>query len=44
MKGKMKYYWLEFADGYSVYVRGFSKQELKVEESKYGKLLRMVEA
>ena len=44
MKGKMKYDWFEFADGYSVCVRGFSKQELKVEESKHGKLLRTVEA
>ena len=44
MKGKMKYYWLEFADGYSVCVRGFSKQELKVEKSKHRKLLRRVEA
>ena len=43
-EGEMKYYWFTFADGYSVCVRGFSKQELKVEESKHGKLLRRVEA
>ena len=40
MKGNMIYYWFEVADGYSVCVRGCSKQELKVEESKHGKLLR----
>ena len=34
-----KYYWFTFADGYSVCVRGFSKQELAVEESKHGKLI-----
>ena len=36
----MKYYWFTFIDGYSVCVRGFSKQELRVEENKHGKLLR----
>ena len=40
----MKYYWFEFADGYRCFVRGFSKQELRVEENKHGKLLRKVEA
>ena len=40
----MKYYWFTFADGYSVYSRGFSKQELRVEENKHGKLLRKVKA
>lgn len=29
----MKYYWYEFTDGYSLCVRGLSKQELRVEES-----------
>lgn len=32
------FYWFTFADGYSVCVRGFSKQELCVEERKHGKL------
>lgn len=27
-----------FADGYVVYVRGFSKRELRAEEQKHGKL------
>ena len=40
----MKYCWFTFADGYSVYVKGFSKQELRVEENKHGKLLGKVEA
>ena len=40
----MKYYWFTFADGYSVCVKGFSKQEVRVEENKHGKLLRKVEA
>ena len=34
-----KYFWFTFADGYSVCVRGFSKQEFAVEESKHGKLV-----
>ena len=42
--GKMKYYWFTFSDGYSVCVKGFSKQELRVEENKHGKLLKKVEA
>lgn len=33
------YYWFTFEDGYSVCVRGFSKHELAVEESKHGKLV-----
>ena len=41
---QMKFYWFEFADGYRCCVAGMSKQELRVEESKYGKLLRKVEA
>lgn len=35
-----RYYWFTFADGYSVCVRGFSNQELKVEEMKHGKLVK----
>ena len=34
-----KYYWFTFADGYTVCTRGFSSQELKVEELKHGKLI-----
>ena len=34
-----KYYWFTFSDGYSCCVRGFSKQELAVEELKHGKLI-----
>ena len=40
----MKFYWFEFTDGYRCCVSGMSKQELAVEESKHGKLLRKVEA
>lgn len=40
----MKYYWFEFADGYRCCAMGLSKQELRVEENKHGKLLRKVEA
>ena len=40
----MKYYWFTFADNYSVYTKNFSKQELRVEENKHGKLLRKAEA
>lgn len=35
----MKYYWFIFEDGYKCCVRGFSKRELAVEESKHGKLV-----
>ena len=41
---KRQYYWFEFTDGYRCCVLGLSKQELMVEESKHGKLLRKVEA
>ena len=41
---EMKYYWFEFEDGYRCCVMGLSKQELRVEENKHGKLLRKVEA
>ena len=40
----MRFYWFEFADGYRCCVAGMSRQELRVEESKHGKLLRKVEA
>ena len=40
----MKFYWFEFEDGYKCCVARMSKQELRVEESKHGKLLRKVEA
>ena len=40
-KGEMKmYYWFTFADGYEVCTRGFSKQEMRVEERKHGKLMK----
>ena len=42
--GEMRFYWFEFADGYRCCVAGMSKQELRVEESKHGKLLKKVEA
>lgn len=35
-----KYFWFTFADGYQVCARGFSRQELRIEESKHGKLVR----
>lgn len=41
---EMKFYWFEFEDGYRCCVAGMSNQELRVEESKHGKLLRKVEA
>ena len=34
-----KYYWFTFADGYKVCARGFSNQELEIEEQKHGKLI-----
>lgn len=34
-----KYYWFTFTDGYRVCAKGFSKQELKIEELKHGKLI-----
>ncbi len=36
------FYWFYFEDGYAVCVKGFSKQELKVEERKHGKLVKKV--
>ena len=32
-------YWFIFTDGYEVCTRGLSKQELRVEERKHGKLI-----
>lgn len=43
-EGEMRFYWFEFADGYRCCVAGMSRQELRVEENKHGKLLRKVEA
>ena len=34
------YYWFTFADGYTVCVKGFSKQELRVEVRKHGRLIK----
>ena len=36
------FYWFTFEDGYSVCVKGFSKQEMKVENRKHGKLISKV--
>lgn len=33
------FYWFTFEDGYEVCTMGFSKQELKIEVSKHGKLI-----
>ena len=33
------FYRFTFADGYFCFCRGFSRQELRVEESKHGKLV-----
>ena len=38
------FYWFEFADGYRCCVKGFSKQELRVEESKHGKVVKKEKA
>lgn len=38
------FYWFTFEDGYSVCVKGFSKQEMKVENRKHGKLISKVMA
>lgn len=35
----MTFYWFTFEDGYRCCVRGLSRQELKVEESKHGKMI-----
>ena len=46
MKGvkTMKFYWFEFADGYRCCVAGMSNRELRIEESKHGKLVSKVVA
>jgi hypothetical protein len=33
------FYWFLFEDGYQVCAKGFSKQELRIEERKHGKLV-----
>lgn len=38
----MKWFRFTFADGYWCEARGFSKQELRVEEIKHGKLISKV--
>lgn len=38
------FYWFTFEDGYAVCVKGFSKQEMKVEIRKHGRLLSKVRA
>ena len=39
-KGVFKmFYCFLFEDGYTVYTRGFSKQEMRVEVRKHGKLI-----
>lgn len=38
------FYWFTFADGYSVCVKGFSKQELRIEEYKHGKVVKKEKA
>ena len=39
-----KFYKYIFSDGYFCYVLGMSKNELKIEESKHGKLVKKIEA
>lgn len=38
------FYWFIFSDGYKACVRGYSKQELRIEERTHGKLLYKVKA
>ena len=38
------FYWFEFEDGYKCCVKGFSKQELKIEEQKHGKVVKKEKA
>lgn len=38
----MTYYRYIFEDGYFVFARGFSANELKIEEAKHGKLVSKV--
>ena len=37
-----KFYWFTFTDGYKVCVRGFSRQEMAIEEQKHGRLVSVV--
>lgn len=37
-----QFYWYYFEDGYKVCVSGFSKNELKIEIAKHGKIIRIV--
>lgn len=38
------FYWFEFEDGYRCCVKGLSKQELKIEEQKHGKVVKKEKA
>lgn len=38
------FYWFEFEDGYRLCVKGLSKQELRVEEQKHGKVIKKEKA
>lgn len=38
------FYWYWFEDGYKCCVVGFSKQELKIEQIKHGKLIKIERA
>lgn len=38
------FYWFEFEDGYRLCVKGLSKQELRVEEQKHGKVVKKEKA
>lgn len=40
----MYFYWFIFKDGYKICCAGLSRQELKVEEAKHGKLIKKVSA
>lgn len=38
------FYWFEFEDGYRLCVKGLSKQELRIEEQKHGKVVKKEKA
>ena len=38
------FYWYHFSDGYKCCTQGFSKQELKIEEQKHGKMTKKEKA
>lgn len=38
------FYWFEFEDGYRLCVKGLSKQELRIEENKHGKVIKKEKA